>query len=606
MTFKNALIGVCLCLLLVSIALAEVPQMINYQGKLTTPEGALIDTTILMTFAIYTDSVGTDSLWSETQASVVVEKGIFSVLLGSVNPIPDSVFTGETRYLGVKPGDDSEMTPRIAIVSVAYAYRAGTADGGGGGNCGWVDDGTVVRLETSTDNVGIGTTSPTAKLEVSGDAFISGKATIGPNHINGGVGGFVAGVENYTSGSQPTVGGGNFNSATGSQPMVGGGYLNGAIGDRATVSGGHHNVADTGSTVGGGGYNKARGEYSVVSGGGGATSSDSNSATGDYSAIGGGRGNAASGYASTVGGGYSNTANATRTTVGGGDNNTASGNYSTVGGGNNNTASGTESTVAGGNNNSATQYLATVGGGNSNYATASRSTVAGGDNNVASGSRSAVGGGESNIAYGDYSTIGGGYYNLNQGDYCVIPGGERDTILSATSYTMVFGKGVYERNNYRVVFFDGANSGALIINHDYRDGSTSHPIHVGTNSSNGNGAHLTTGGTWTNGSSRAFKENGRPIGGQELLTQISTLPVESWQYRDSDERHIGPYAEDFAAAFEVGSIKEDGTRESQYLAAGDVAGVALAGVKELARQNQELKQIIEDLRQRIEELEKSK
>jgi hypothetical protein len=116
---------------LVTTSSAEVPKMINYQGKLTTPQGALIDTTINMTFAIYTDSIGTDSLWSETQSSVVVEKGIFSVLLGNMNPIPDSVFTGAVRYLGLKTGDDPEMTPRKAMVSVAYAYRAGTVPSGG-------------------------------------------------------------------------------------------------------------------------------------------------------------------------------------------------------------------------------------------------------------------------------------------------------------------------------------------------------------------------------------------------------------------------------------------------------------------------------------------
>ena len=128
MSFKHHLGAICLCLLLASAAFAEVPQMINYQGKITTPQGALIDTSISMTFAIYTDSIGTDSLWSETQFAVVVEKGIFSVLLGSVNPIPDSVFSGEVRYLGVKAGDDSEMTPRRPIVSVGYAFHSEQAD----------------------------------------------------------------------------------------------------------------------------------------------------------------------------------------------------------------------------------------------------------------------------------------------------------------------------------------------------------------------------------------------------------------------------------------------------------------------------------------------
>ncbi len=159
------MIGV-LILLLCSISSAGVPQMINYQGKVTTPSGALIDTTIGMIFTIYDDSTTGNTLWADTLSSVAVQKGIFNVLLGSGNPIPDSVFDGNIRYLGTKVGSDAEMTPRKAMVSVAYAYRAGTADGGGGGSCGWVDDGVVVRLETNTDNVGIGTTSPGANLDI--------------------------------------------------------------------------------------------------------------------------------------------------------------------------------------------------------------------------------------------------------------------------------------------------------------------------------------------------------------------------------------------------------------------------------------------------------
>jgi hypothetical protein len=116
-----------------TLCYAGVPQMINYQGKITKPTGALVDTTISMTFAIYTDSTGTDSIWSETQSSVVVQKGVFSILLGSVTPIPDSIFDGSIRYLAIKVGSDPEMSPRKAIVSVAYAMRAGTVEGTTGG-----------------------------------------------------------------------------------------------------------------------------------------------------------------------------------------------------------------------------------------------------------------------------------------------------------------------------------------------------------------------------------------------------------------------------------------------------------------------------------------
>jgi hypothetical protein len=179
MIIKNLLGGVCICLLLISLTYAEVPKMVNYQGKLTTPEGALIDTTIPMTFAIYTDSIGTDSLWSETQSLVVVEKGIFSVLLGSVNPIPDSVFTGEVRYLGVKAGNDSEMTPRKAIVSIGYAYKSGEADTAEyafatNTDNDWDTDTSGFNIYRISGNVGIGTLSPQGKLDISGSLAVAG------------------------------------------------------------------------------------------------------------------------------------------------------------------------------------------------------------------------------------------------------------------------------------------------------------------------------------------------------------------------------------------------------------------------------------------------
>jgi hypothetical protein len=143
---------------------------------------------------------------------------------------------------------------------------------------------------------------------------------------------------------------------------------------------------------------------------------------------------------------------------------------------------------------------------------------------------------------------------------------------------------------------------------------------VGTDGTNGNGAHLTAGGNWTNGSSRTFKENFESLDSQELLAKISGLPVEAWQYKDSDERHIGPVSEDFVEVFDVGTVRRDGSRDNYYLSPGDVAGVALAGVKELnqqdqelrkevwrvAEQNEELRKMVEELTQRIAEFEKTR
>jgi len=174
MKSKYFLIVAGLMLVLFSYSSAQVPQLINYQGKLTKSTGAPLDTTISMVFSIYADSNGTILKWSETQGAVKIDKGVFNVLLGDVNPIPDTVFDGNIRYLGVTVGGDPEITPRKPMVSVPYAYRAGTVDGGAGG--GWVDDGTVVRLADSTDNVGIGTIGPGSKLDVAGTAQLRGAA----------------------------------------------------------------------------------------------------------------------------------------------------------------------------------------------------------------------------------------------------------------------------------------------------------------------------------------------------------------------------------------------------------------------------------------------
>jgi hypothetical protein len=111
-----------------SYSSAQVPQLINYQGKLTTSTGAPVNDTLPIIFSIYADEGGTTLLWTETQGAVIIDKGIFNVLLGSVNPIGYSVFDGTARYLGVKVGVDPEITPRKAMVSVSYAFKSFEAD----------------------------------------------------------------------------------------------------------------------------------------------------------------------------------------------------------------------------------------------------------------------------------------------------------------------------------------------------------------------------------------------------------------------------------------------------------------------------------------------
>jgi len=157
-------------LLLSGVASAAVPQLINYQGRLTNAVGAPLDTTVTLVFNICSDSLGTNNLWSETHPGTVITNGLFQVLLGSVNALAQSVFDGSKRWLGVQLQGGPAATTLIPIVSVAYAYRSAKSDTAGyavsGGGDGWTDDGTIVRLSTVTDSVGIGNSSPSTKLHV--------------------------------------------------------------------------------------------------------------------------------------------------------------------------------------------------------------------------------------------------------------------------------------------------------------------------------------------------------------------------------------------------------------------------------------------------------
>jgi hypothetical protein len=102
-----------------------------------------------------------------------------------------------------------------------------------------------------------------------------------------------------------------------------------------------------------------------------------------------------------------------------------------------------------------------------------------------------------------------------------------------------------------------------------------------------NGAKLTAGGSWTNGSSRLFKEGFAALDVGDVLSKVLSLPITRWTYRDSSEgTHIGPMAEDFHAAFSLGE-------DDQHIATVDADGVALAAIQglneKLEAENAELK-----------------
>jgi hypothetical protein len=58
------------------------------------------------------------------------------------------------------------------------------------------------------------------------------------------------------------------------------------------------------------------------------------------------------------------------------------------------------------------------------------------------------------------------------------------------------------------------------------------------------------------------------------LAAVVALPIERWSYRDEPARHLGPMAQDFAAAFGLG-------QDDRHIFPLDAAGVALAAIQGL-------------------------
>jgi hypothetical protein len=122
--YKKMILAVVFCGFLVGVVFA-VPTYINFQGLLKDNSGILVNGSKTITFTIYNAPTGGTNLWQESQ-SVSVNDGVYQVQL---NP-PSNIFDGSIRYLGIAVFDDpnGEMSPRVALVSVPYAYAAGTAE----------------------------------------------------------------------------------------------------------------------------------------------------------------------------------------------------------------------------------------------------------------------------------------------------------------------------------------------------------------------------------------------------------------------------------------------------------------------------------------------
>lgn len=85
-----------------------------------------------------------------------------------------------------------------------------------------------------------------------------------------------------------------------------------------------------------------------------------------------------------------------------------------------------------------------------------------------------------------------------------------------------------------------------------------------------------------------------PVNGFEVLTKLTALPVSTWRYRwePAGVRHLGPMAQDWHAAFELG-------QGETTIPLVDAHGVLLVAIQALHRQLDELRAEVDQLHQQL-------
>jgi hypothetical protein len=210
---------------------------------------------------------------------------------------------------------------------------------------------------------------------------------------------------------------------------------------------------------------------------------------------------------------------------------------------------------------------------------AQQSSFAAGEDNVASGAAS--------VALGYHA-----HTNARQGSFVFSDRSSVDTLRA----------GVNHSANWRV-------SGGFRI-FTSSNLSTGVTIQSGTSVSNwgqssavistSTGALLTTGGVWQNASDVNRKHDFEDVSGEEVLTKLRDLPLTTWSYRVEPDsvRHMGPTAQDFYAAFGLGT-------SDLSIGTVDADGVALVSAKALERRTTEQAEEIRRQAARIDALERT-
>jgi hypothetical protein len=575
-TISTILPGVLFAASTLVPANAQVPGILNYQGRVTVGGTNLTTNAALFKFALV-NSNGTAAFWKNdgalttneptTAVPVAVTQGLYATLLGDTTltnmaALPSGVFSNANVNLRVwfsAGGTNAyvRLAPDQRLGAAGYALRAAAADSA-----------TVTNIA--------GNLTVSGKLSVAGGVESTGPIVLrGAVATNAGGDSGVNLVAGFAS-NAVTAGVVGATVAGGGGRFAGSNLPNSASGNFATVSGGLGNRADgPSSTVGGGYSNLASGSTSTVAGG------ESNEATNHLATVGGGFRNWAAGYGATVAGGSAGFAAGDYATLAGGESNVVGGGWAAVGGGFSNQATEIGATVAGGALNAASTNYASIGGGYYNWASGFAATVGGGFDGFASGNYSTLAGGQSNIAFGDGSTVSGGLNNRAV-SFASVPGGTRCLATNNGAFVWSGVTNVDTASTNVNSFTVRAPGGARFLS---------------TTNTNSVGVILAGAATaWAALSDSNAKTDIEPVEPRAILRKVAEMPVTSWHYKhDLNRRYIGPMAQDFHAAFGLGS---DDTSISTL----DSDGVMYAAIKGLVEELKDRDAAIDELKSEVRAL----
>jgi hypothetical protein len=621
----------------------------TYQGQLQSggsPANGIYD----LRFAIYDAVSGGGMVGSPlTNAAMAVSNGLFTAALD----FGTGVFTGADRWLEIsartnsEAGDFRALAPRQAITSTPYAIRALSFDGVIAGNQLSGTYGNAVNFSNAAGafngaftGSGAGLTNLNASQLASGtvaDARIPSPITRDTEVMpivlaaDGAASGLDADLLDGLSSAAFALSSHNHDSTYAKQ---GGNALG------ATLSLGSTDNQALELKV-----NNARAlrieptttSPNVIGGyAGNVVSNGTRGAT----IVGGGQAgsvNRVSADFGTVGGGLENTSGEFAATVSGGLRNISSGYYATVVGGGQNLSSGFYSTVAGGFLNTCSGFTAAVPGGDYNSAAGSSSLAAG--HRAKANHDGAFVWADSTEA--DFASTGNNQFLIRAGGGVGIgtstPATALDVNGTATAAGLVVagnagfgtnapvarldvnGSGWFRADNGGLassagagvrVQFENATGVGHVFAYNYAAGAASNLVLQAPGGNVGIGITTPTSRLHVNGtvaatafnttSDRAAKENFTAIDSREVLEKVAALPIQAWNFRALDDgRHLGPTAQDFKAAFNLG-------RGDTTIATVDADGVALAAIQglnqKLEQQNAELRQQLADLQALVRKL----